>query len=75
MGGILSQITTKGNVIKYLLIGIGFNVNQTEFNDEIKEIATSMKIEFNQEFKIKEILYNFLNDFEQYCIRKEIIDA
>lgn len=74
MGGILSQITTKGNVIKYLLIGIGFNVNQTEFNDEIKEIATSMKLEFNQEFGIKEILYNFLNDFEKYCIRKNIIE-
>ena len=33
-----------------------------------------MKLEFNQEFGIKEILYNFLNDFEKYCIRKNIIE-
>ena len=73
MGGILTQITTSGDKIKYLLIGIGFNVNQTEFNDELKDIATSMQIEFNKEFDIEEILTEFLYKFEQYILQKRII--
>ncbi len=73
MGGILTQITTSGDKIKYLLIGIGFNVNQTEFNDELKDIATSMQIEFNKEFDREEILTEFLYKFEQYILQKRII--
>lgn len=73
MGGILTQITTSGTKIKYLLIGIGFNVNQTEFNDELKDIATSMNKEFEKEFNREEILDEFLYEFEKYLLKKEII--
>ncbi len=73
MGGILTQITSKGDKIKYLLIGIGFNVNQTEFNEEVKNIATSMKTEFEKEFNREEILNEFLYEFEKYLLEKGII--
>ncbi len=73
LGGILTQITTIGKQIKYLLIGIGINVNSIQFQEEIKDIATSLKIEFNQEFSREEIIAGFCNNFEKYCIDKKII--
>lgn len=73
MGGILTQATSKGNKVKYLVIGIGFNVNQTKFNDEIKDSATSMKKEFGKEFDREEILKKFSKEFEDYLMEEEII--
>ncbi len=73
MGGILTQIVTIGENIKYLLIGIGINVNQIDFPDELKNIATSLKKEFGKEFSREEIIAKFCNKFENYCIEKNII--
>lgn len=73
MGGILTQISSKGKIVQHLLIGIGFNVNQVEFNEEIKDIATSMKKEFKRDFDKNEILDEFLYEFEQYLLSNEII--
>ena len=73
MGGILTQITSSGNRIKYLLIGIGFNINQIEFNEELKDIATSMKKEFKKEFSREKILNEILYEFEKYALEKGII--
>ena len=73
MGGILTQITSNGNRIKYLLIGIGFNINQIEFNEELKYIATSMKKEFKKEFSREKILNEILYEFEKYALEKGII--
>lgn len=73
LGGILTQIVTKGEEIKYLLIGIGVNVNSENFDEEIKNIATSLKIEFGKEFSSKNILNEFCYNFEKYCIEKNII--
>lgn len=73
VGGILTQIVTYGEKIKYLLIGIGINVNSTEFPDTLREIATSLKIEFGREFSREEIISQFCNDFEKYCKEKNII--
>ena len=73
MGGILTQITSSGNRIKYLLIVIGFNINQIEFNEELKYIATSMKKEFKKEFSREKILNEILYEFEKYALEKGII--
>jgi len=43
--GILTEFDTKGNIINYAVVGIGINVNN-KINDDIKEIATSLSIEF-----------------------------
>ena len=59
--------------IKYLIVGIGFNVNGENFPEELKEIATSMKLEFRKEFSRVEILNEFCNLFEEYCILNKII--
>lgn len=73
IGGILTQIATTGEEIKYLLIGIGFNVNGGNFDDEIKNIATSLKKEFGEEFSKEKILSEFCVRLEKYCEEKNII--
>lgn len=86
LGGILTQIVTNGEEIRYLLIGIGVNVNQEQFVGEIKETATSLKIELGkigESTRVREcakgdldrekIVAEFCNLFEEYCIQNKII--
>lgn len=73
LGGILTQISTKGEKIRYLLIGIGININGENFNDEIKDIATSLKQEYKIDFSREDILNQFCINFENYCYEKNII--
>ncbi len=65
--GILAEMKCDMDTVHYLVLGIGMNVNINEKNfDEIaKPIATSLKIQFDKEFKRSEILANFLNHFEK----------
>ncbi len=60
--GILTEIHTIGEQVKYLLISIGFNVNENNFDDEIKEIATSLKEEFKKDFEREEIISAIINE-------------
>lgn len=50
--------------VNYILIGVGFNVNEVEFNIEIKDIATSLKEEFKKDFSREDIIVNFIEDLE-----------
>ena len=59
--GILTEIHTQGEKIEYLLVSIGFNVNENEFDLNTNEIATSLKKEFRQEFEREEIIISIIN--------------
>lgn len=72
VGGILTQIVTNGEKIKYLIIGIGMNINSTNFPEELHNVATSLKLEFGKEFSREKIISEFCNEFETYCIEKKI---
>lgn len=50
--------------MKDILIGIGMNINQETFPEELKDIATSLKKEFNMQFNRVDIIAEFLNIFE-----------
>ena len=47
----------------YAVIGIGININQKKFQNDIKGIATSLKIIKNKDFEIKKIMQNVLDEF------------
>lgn len=65
--GILAEMKCDMDSVHYLVLGIGMNINinEADFDESIKSTATSLKVEFNREFKRSEILSNFLNHFEQ----------
>ena len=73
IGGILTQIITNGENIKYLLIGIGINVNSEDFPEELEQIATSLKKETGMEFSRENIIAEFCNVFEEYCLKEKVI--
>lgn len=56
IGGILTESKISGDRVKYIFIGIGLNTNQTKFTNELKEIATSIKNEFNIEVDNSKII-------------------
>lgn len=63
--GILTEIHTQGEQIKYLLISFGFNVNEESFSEETKNLATSLKNEFKNDFCREEILKKILEKLEE----------
>ncbi len=65
--GILTEVHTQGEKIEYLLISIGFNVNETEFG-EFNDIATSLKKEYQKEFDKEKIITNIINKIAYYRI-------
>ena len=59
--GILTEgIFGKNN---YVIVGIGLNVNQNKFPNEIKNIAISLKIINNIKINFKKIMGNILDEF------------
>lgn len=65
VGGILSETKVSGNIVKYIVVGIGINTCQTEFDTEIKNIATSIKNEFGIDVDRMKIIEEFCNRFEK----------
>lgn len=70
IGGILTQSKIIAKNVKFLVIGIGINTNQTVFLDDIKDIATSIKKEFGIEVNRTEIIECFCNKFEETIKRR-----
>ncbi len=63
--GILVETVSLGANIKRAAIGIGLNVNQTQFTGEFNYPPTSLKLELNQDVDREKILAEFLNNFEE----------
>lgn len=64
LGGILTESVVQNEKVKKIYIGIGMNVAQNEFPDEIKGKAISLKQAFNKEFDKNLILNEFCIQFE-----------
>ena len=66
--GILTEANIKENVVNYIILGVGINVNVSydDFNDDLKPKATSLKIEVNKEIDRCYVLAIFLNYLEKF---------
>lgn len=65
-GGILTEIKADQDSIALAIIGIGINVNSrvADFPEELRETATSMKIETGREHARSDIVIRILQEFE-----------
>jgi len=74
LSGILIESKVDNNNLEYVIIGIGINVNlkEEDFNDELKEKATSLKIVTGKEYDRFELLKSFIFNFELYY--KKLLD-
>jgi len=71
LSGILIESSSLGEEVKHLWISIGMNVNQIDFEEEIKDIATSLKKEFGKEFLREEILSDCFEEIEKLIVQRE----
>ena len=62
--GILSEAVFSGTQISAVIIGIGLNVNQTEFPNALESTATSMTLECSKIFDRFHVLANVLEKLE-----------
>lgn len=65
--GILTEMNCELNMINYVVMGIGINVNldANEIPEDLRDKATSVKISEGKEINRKELLANILNEFEE----------
>ena len=72
IGGILTETKLVRDNVKYLIVGIGINTNQTDFDNlDIKDIASSIKIECKKEIDNNKVIFEFIKEFEN-CLEERI---
>lgn len=63
--GILTELSTEGNRVRYAIVGIGVNVNQDAFPDELRESATSLRLETGKEWSRVDITAALLKSLDR----------
>lgn len=68
-GGILTEMAAEMDRVNYLIIGIGVNVNTAKsvIPDDIREIATSLKVQGRKEFSRVRLVRAILEELELRC--------
>jgi BirA family transcriptional regulator, biotin operon repressor / biotin---[acetyl-CoA-carboxylase] ligase len=61
ISGILVESSTKASKIEYAVLGIGININNKEFSDEVKNTATSLFLLNNKVYERESIIVELLN--------------
>lgn len=64
LGGILTEMHAEPNLVRFLIVGIGINVNQEKFPAELNSVATSLRAESGKNQSRLELLARLLRGFE-----------
>jgi BirA family biotin operon repressor/biotin-[acetyl-CoA-carboxylase] ligase len=64
LGGILTEMHADTSLVKFVIVGIGINVNQERFPAELGSAATSLRIESGKTQSRLELLARLLREFE-----------
>lgn len=63
-GGILTEMHAEPSLVRFVIVGIGLNVNQERFAGELGTTATSLRIETGKQVSRLELLVRLLREFE-----------
>ncbi|MGB2589191.1 MAG: biotin--[acetyl-CoA-carboxylase] ligase [Candidatus Acidiferrum sp.] len=63
-GGILTEMHAEPSQVRFVIVGIGLNVNQEKFPGELGATATSLRIETGKHVSRLELLVRLLREFE-----------
>lgn len=64
VGGILTEMHAEPGQVRFVIVGIGLNVNQERFPGELGSVATSLRIESGRPQSRLELLVRLLREFE-----------
>lgn len=75
MCGILTEMSLEMDAIHYVVVGVGINVNQTYFEEEISKTATSIFLETGEKVNRSRLVARVMYYFEKYyAVYKETYD-
>ncbi len=63
--GILTEMNAEATRVRHLVLGVGINVNQVKFPSELREIATSLRIETGTEWSRVELCAALLRSIDR----------
>jgi BirA family biotin operon repressor/biotin-[acetyl-CoA-carboxylase] ligase len=63
--GILTEMNAEATRVRHLVVGIGINVNQAKFPAELRDIATSLRIETGTEWSRVELCAALLKSLDR----------
>lgn len=64
LGGILTEMHAEPSAVRFVIVGIGINVNQEKFSADLSTIATSLRKETGRLHSRLEFLVKLLSQFE-----------
>jgi BirA family biotin operon repressor/biotin-[acetyl-CoA-carboxylase] ligase len=64
VGGILTEMHAEPGQVRFVIVGIGVNVNQEKFSGELGGTATSLRMETGKQQSRLELLVRLLREFE-----------
>lgn len=70
LGGILTESKVRGDIVKFIVIGIGINNSQIEFTNELENIATSLKKEYGIVLDVEDFIAEFCNKLEKIILKR-----
>lgn len=65
IAGILTEMSAGDAKVDYVVVGVGINVNTEHFPEEIREVATSLKLEGGSDFDFDTIINSFCKEFNK----------
>ncbi len=71
--GILTEMSVEDGEIRYVIIGIGINVNEavTDFPEELRDIATSLSIEMGKTFSREKLIGEIVRELDKMWYEME----
>jgi BirA family biotin operon repressor/biotin-[acetyl-CoA-carboxylase] ligase len=64
--GILTEMSAQFDYVNHIVVGVGINVHNESFPEELRDIATSLYMESNRYFNRAAIIEEILEQFERY---------
>jgi len=64
LGGILTEMHAEPTQVRFVIVGIGINVNQEKFPSEVSALATSLRAQSGRAHSRMELLVRLLREFE-----------
>lgn len=75
--GILCEVVNDGSRPRYVIIGIGLNVQKTDFPDELEYTATTVANEYQGEIELdcNEIVTDIIANLDRYILRGNALSS
>lgn len=70
--GILTEMSAEFDAVEYIVTGVGINVDQTDFPEDISYKATSLRLETGRSFDKNKLLARVLDQLEEELMRYDL---